>query len=111
MDEFEDKLKALPRAAPSSNLDRRMDATFSRAHDRAKDRQRRPQIWWWLAGIASAGGVAALLLVGPFRSRFGPVSSSTVYRFEAQGLMRDMLLNSNSRGTEEPHFNIQVHEP
>lgn len=111
MDDFEDKLQSLRRTTPSSSLDRRMDAAFSSANERAKEKQKRPQLWWWLAAVASAGGVAAVLFVSPLRSRIEPAESSAVYRFEAQGRMREMLLNSNSRQPEPLRFDIQVHEP
>jgi len=111
MDEFEEKLKALRLAEPSGEMEQRVDAAFLAAIERTRRKPRRPRSWWWFVALASAGGLAAVLSVAPLHSRREAIPSETVYRFEAQGLMREMLLNSSSRQPEAPHFDIHVREP
>lgn len=93
MEDFEQQLRAKRLAVPSEDLDRRIDGAFHAA--RAKVRTTRPFAWWWLAA-AAAVGAAAVLLVFAHPQTPAAHSAPVVYRVEAKGRLRDMLLNPDT---------------
>ncbi len=108
MDELEQKLAEMRLAAPSEELDRRIDETFRAARNVGRG-TRQIGFWWWLAGTTTAGGVAALLVFTSLpSSRMKPVP--VVYRIEAQGRLREMLLNASTNQVEPTHFEVRVNE-
>jgi len=90
MSELERNLANMRLAAPSADLDRRMSDTFSDAA-RTAPSSRRTSFWWWLAAATVAGAAAALLLVSPWSLH--PRAEQMVYRIEAKGPMRQLLLD------------------
>ena len=108
MNELEQKLKSADLAAPSAELDRRIDAAFSVAR-RTGNGSRKPAFWWWLTAATAAGVFTALFIVSPRSS--SPVPGRMVYRIEAQGCMREMLLNSTAIRREQPRFDLRVTTP
>jgi len=108
MDELEQRLREARLAEPSADLDRRVVAAFGAARPPVAA-PRRPVSGWWLATAAAAGGVAALLWLTPEPA--APARRETVYRFEAQGRMRDMLLNTPGNDDVAPAFVIQAGRP
>lgn len=98
MNELEHKLRTLRLAAPSAELDRRLEETFSTAR-KGTVRSHNPGAWWWLASLATAGGMAALLAVAPRWSP--PDPTPQVVLLEAPVLLREMLLNP-AGGRERP---------
>jgi len=107
MDELEQKLREARLAEPSADLDRRIAAAFGAARPPVAS-PRRLGLAWWLAA-AAAGGVAALVWLTPEPA--APARRETIYRFEAQGRMRDMLLNAPGNGDITPAFVIQAGRP
>ena len=107
MDELEQRLKAMRLAAPPAEMDRHVDGIFSSARTRKQPRQ--AAFYWWLAATASVGGVAVLLLVAPRPSP--PVPDAMVYHVEAQGRMREMLLNPSKNRDELPPFIVRITTP
>jgi hypothetical protein len=106
MNELEQDLRAMRLAAPSAELDRRLMDAFA-----AAGRTRRPALkatpWWWLAAVTTAGAVAALLLAWPSSAASSPV----VYRIEAQGRMRALLLEPPAGRERPPRFVLRAGAP
>jgi len=101
MNDLEKQLSALPLAAPSAELDRRLDDAFAAAA--------RPATisapWWSLAalGLAGAAAVLALVLHSP-----PPPAPQLVYRFEAQGALRALLLEPPASRASPPSIVVRV---
>jgi hypothetical protein len=108
MDELEHKLKQARLAAPSAELDRRIGAAFATAR-RRRETSRRPEFWWWVAALATAGGMAALLVVSAHRPL--PASAVAVYHVEAEGRLREMLLDSSAPQDVLPRFVVHEGRP
>lgn len=106
MKEFEQKLCSLRLAEPSSKLDRRIEESFSAAERKAQARVRKAA-WWWLLGPAiAAGGVITVLALSP---RPAPVRAGiVVYRVEAQGRLREMLLQPAASSRAPSAFSVQI---
>lgn len=111
MDELEQKLKAMRLAAPSTDLDRRMDDVFSMAAARNQKGSRRPVFYWWLAAVTAGSGMAALFVVAPRRSPSTPETVAVVYHIEAQGRMRQMLFNPAASQDQPPRFLLRDSTP
>ncbi len=109
MDELEQKLKCARLAAPSNGLDRRIDDTFAAARRRRTASRHVAAFWWGTAALATAGGMAALFVVSA-RPPF-PVPQVAVYRIEAPGRMREMLLNPTMIRGVAPQFVFRVNTP
>ncbi|HWA86581.1 MAG TPA: hypothetical protein VG710_10190 [Opitutus sp.] len=90
MNELEQRLKNARLAPPSAALERRIEDAFANARRRRRA-ARQGALWWWTAALATAGGMAALLVVSARRSFPAPVAA--VYQIEAEGRLREMLLN------------------
>jgi len=109
MNDPEQILKTLRLAAPSSDLDGRLDEAFAAAA-RSRQSSRRVTRIWWITGLAALGSAAALFFVitgWPHRPvRAQPV----VFRFEAQGQMRQLLLGPVT-ASPLPHFVTHVSAP
>jgi hypothetical protein len=103
MDELEQRLKSMPLATPSVELDRRLDEMFLLAR-RRRERSRKMVFYW---GLVAAVGGAALVFLMPLR-RAPAAPHPVVYRIEAQGRMRQMLLNSAADRDEPPRFVLRV---
>ena len=108
MSELERDLANLRLAAPSAALDRRMNDTFS-AVTRPSPSSRRTSLGWWLVGVTATGAVAALLLVSPWPLH--PRPEQIVYRIEAKGLMRLMLLNPPASANRQPRLVVNGSTP
>lgn len=108
MDELEQKLKHTRLAVPSAELDRRIDDAVAAAWRRRKA-SRKAAFWWWTAALATAGSITALLVVSTRRSF--PAPEVALYRIEAQGRMREMLLNSTMTRDASPQFVFRVNTP
>lgn len=103
MTELERNLASLRLAAPSAALDRRMSDTFSAAA-RTAPSSHRTSLWWWLAALTAAGAATVLLLFAP-GSR-PPRPERLVYRIEAKGPLRRLLLDPPASASDLPHFVI-----
>lgn len=108
MDELEQKLKHTRLAVPSVELDRRIDDAVAVAR-RRRNASRKAAFWWWTAALASAGTMTALLVISMRRSF--PAPEVALYRIEAQGRMREMLLNSTMTRDAAPQFAFRVNTP
>ena len=108
MDELEQKLKQTPLAAPSAGLDRRLVEAFAAAR-RRREASPWAAFWWGTAALATAGSITALLLVSAHRSF--PAPEVAVYRIEASGRMREMLLNPTMPREAAPQFVFRVNTP
>jgi hypothetical protein len=108
MDELEHKLKQAYLAAPSAELDWRVEAAFAAVRRRAET-SRRPEFWWCLAALATAGGMAALLVVSAHRPL--PASAVAVYHIEAEGRLREMLLDTSAPRDVLPQFVVHEGRP
>ncbi len=106
MNDLEQRLQSMRLAAPSADLDRRLDDAF-RAAGRAGQRSRKPVFWWsFAAATAAVATAAAVLLMWPRRPE--PVPRQVVYRVEAQGRLRQLLLDPAGRRDERPNWVAQV---
>jgi len=103
MKDLEQYLKAVRLAAPSAAFDRRMDETF--AHH-AQTRWHQTAAWSMLAALTTAGAMATLVIVLA-RPPVRPVQP-LVYRIEAQGLMRELLLNPSARSELPPRLVLRT---
>lgn len=108
MDELEQKLKHTRLAVPSAELDRRIDDAVAAAR-RRRNTSRKAAFWWWTTALATAGSLTALLVVFPRRSF--PAPEVEVYRIEAQGRMREMLLGPIINRDAAPQFVFHVNTP
>ena len=95
-------------AAPSAALERRMHDTFSAA-TRTPPSPRRTSHWWWLGALAATGAIVALLLVAPW-PRY-PRSEQMVYRIEAKGPMRQLLLEPPASVSRLPRLVVNGSTP
>lgn len=105
MDDLEQRLQSARLAAPSAELDRRLDQAF-RAARRPRRRSRPGWFWWSLAGVTAAGAMAALLFASIGRPP--PAPRQVVYRIEARGALRQMLLDPAASREGRPHFVVRV---
>ena len=108
MDDIEQRLKSARLAAPSRELDRRIDEIFSVAGKRPQ-RRRQPVLWWWLAAISTVCATCVVFFISSRQPLAPP--EPLIYRVEASGRMRDMLLNPTARQTALPHFTVRVDVP
>jgi hypothetical protein len=104
MDDYEQKLKHTRLVAPSAALDRRIEDTFAAAR-RRREEARKSEFWWWLAALATVGGMTALVVISPRRSF--PATEVAVYRIEAQGRLREILLNPAISREPAPQFIVR----
>lgn len=105
MDDLEQKLRSARLAAPSANLDRRLDDAF-RAARRPRARSHRAWFWWSLGGVTTAAAMTTLLFMSIHRPR--PAPRQVVYRIEARGALRQMLLGPAASRAGRPHFVVRV---
>jgi hypothetical protein len=108
MDSLEHKLASMKLTAPSERLDQRLDETFSAVRSTSR-RTRKVGFLWWAGVMTAAVAVAAALLLRPAQlppNRPQPA----VYRIEATGGLRDMLLNSPANQVEPTHFELRGSE-
>jgi hypothetical protein len=108
MSELERDLANLRLAAPSAALDRRMHDTFSAA-TRTPSSLRRTSPWWWLGALAATGAVVTLLLVSPWPLH--PRPEQIVYRIEAKGPMRQLLLEPPASANRLPRLVVNGSTP
>lgn len=101
MDQFEQTLKDARLSEPSSDLDRRINNAFAAARGR-RSKPRGTRLWWWMAALLTAGSGAILIFVSAHRSL--PASEVIVYEIEAQGRLREMLLNPRTTDGAAPQF-------
>lgn len=107
MDEIEQKLKNARLAVPSAGLDRRVAESVAAARRR---QQAAPGgFWWWAVAVTAIGGMAVMFTVSAPRSR--PAPTVVVYQIEAQGRLREMLLNPAATGEAAPPFIFHVDTP
>ncbi|HVZ63604.1 MAG TPA: hypothetical protein VG936_03375 [Lacunisphaera sp.] len=101
MDDLEQHLQRARLAEPSADLDRRIEAAFSA-------RRNPPAVavvsmrHWWLGAIAAGLSLAAGLVVSIRREP--PRPETVVYQIEAEGRLRDMLLNVAPEPEGLPNF-------
>jgi hypothetical protein len=107
MDDLEQRLKRMSLTAPSARLDQRIAEAVAAARRRQQTPRLAPS-WWWTMPLAMAAGMAALFVVSERRS-FPP--EVTVYRIEAQGHMREMLLNPATTREAAAQFVFSVNSP
>jgi hypothetical protein len=107
MNEIEQKIKNARLAMPSAELDRRIAGSVAVA--RRRQQVPRGGFWWWAAALTAAGGVAAMLMF--FAPRSLPAPAVAVYQIEAQGRLREMLLNPPATREVAPPFVFHVAPP
>ena len=105
MDPFEQKLASMKLTAPSERLDQRLDETFRAARSTSRG-TRKVGFFWWAGAMTAAGAVAAALLLRPPQLRTNRLQP-VIYRIEAPGGLRDMLLNSPANQIEPIHFELR----
>ncbi len=107
MNDFEQNLRNMRLAAPSAAFDRRIDETLTTAP--APWHSSRPATPWWLLAVAACAVAAVFLLVSPW-----PRSSSpelVVYRIEAKGRLRQLLLEVPAGADLQPPLTIKGNAP
>ena len=108
MNELERSLQSAPLAAPSASLDRRMGDLFAAAHTPSRSRTAFP--WAWLAGTAAFAAMLVLLLALP-QGSLPPAPKTVAYQVEAQGRMRQLLLEPPAGPDSLPHFLLSSPTP
>lgn len=109
MNDFEQQLRSVPLAAPSPELDRRLEQAFARAADRSRvEVTRRPR---WFA-LSAAGIVASVVAVQLFRFpqpliRPG-AGAPVVHWVEADLRLRELLLEMPAKSPPLPRLNASV---
>ena len=105
MDPLEKKLAGMKLTTPSERLDHRLDETFRAARSTSRG-TRQVGFFWWVGAMSAIGAVVASLLLTP--PRLPPSQPQPmVYRIEAPGGLRDMLLNSPANQAEPTHFELR----
>jgi hypothetical protein len=105
MNELEQKLRSLRLAAPSMDLDRRMGDTFAAAA-RTRTPAPRATLWWWLAAAGVASALTAMFLLS--RRLPPPPAQQTVYRIEAEGRLRELLLTPPASRASPPPMVVRT---
>jgi hypothetical protein len=106
MDPLEQKLAEMRLAPPSERLDERLDETFRTARKMGRDKHRIGFLWW-IGATTTVGVAATVLLLASFRT--APIKPTpVVYRIEAKGGLREMLLNSDAIQVEPTSFELRV---
>ena len=105
MNYSEEHLRTVRLAAPSDDLDRRMQETFARAA-RTQPSPRRAIAWRWIGAFAATGIAAVLTLVAirPRTMPANPNSPQVLCSIEPQGPMRQLLLDSPASNRPPPRF-------
>lgn len=103
MDDLEQRLRAARLTEPSPGLDRRIEAAFRevRRDPRPTDH---PHPRWWLGALAAGLSLAAGLLVSIRPTP--PPPRPVVYQIEAEGRLRDLLLNPAGNTEALPRFQL-----
>lgn len=109
MDELEQRLQSQRLAQPSADLDLRMREAFDAAHTAFAQKQS-SRFWLWLTPAAATCSLAALTLV--LLPRGQPDALPLVHRIEAEGRLREMLLNSVAdHEAAPPSFVVHIDAP
>jgi anti-sigma-K factor RskA len=103
MNDIEQHLKKMRLASPSAELDRRMSETLAAAAQTPRS-SRRVSHLRWLVALTAAGTVAGFLLMFP-RAR-QQHSKPVVYRIEATGRLRQMLVEAPSNASSLPPLTV-----
>ncbi|MBI2498035.1 MAG: hypothetical protein HYV75_09055 [Opitutae bacterium] len=98
--DFETQLRRVRLAAPSADLDRRMDSLL--APTRQTSRR------WWLGATAATGLAAAILFLLSPLARSPAPTQPVVYQIEAQGLMREWLVPPFPKSQTPPAVIVTV---
>jgi hypothetical protein len=108
MSDLEGNLKAARLAAPSPDLDRRINEAFAAAAEGRKPRMRARR-GWWIAILAPLGAAAAMFLLStrPQREPLHPI----IHQMMAQGAMRQFLTEPPQSGARLPHFVTRAQTP
>ena len=112
MNDSEEQLRTARLAAPSDDLDRRMQETFARAAC-TPPAPGRAAAWRWI-GFLAATGIAAAVAVVATRLVRPPADSATaqaLYTIEPQGPMRQLLIETPATTRPLPHFAVSVSPP
>jgi hypothetical protein len=104
-DDFEQRLRDIRLAPPSTDLDRRMDGLFAAAPATVS-----PRAGWWRVILLPAAGLAAALVLFSLRPSPPRVlpDRPVVYQVEPHGLMRELLLMPTARPAAMPNFEASV---
>ena len=102
----EDHLRAARLAAPSSKLDRRMQAVFAAAAQPPPTRRAVPA-WRW-AGMLAAAGAAAAVAIWFGQRPAGPGMAPATYNINQQAVLRAWLLNPPADRRPPARFNVRV---
>lgn len=108
MNELEQNLKNMRLAGPSADLDRRIDETLG-AVARTPRPARIPGRWWRIPALAASGAAALFLLVVLAAHHRQP--ETIVYRIEARGRLRQLLLEPPATADSQPRFTINGSPP
>jgi hypothetical protein len=108
MNDFEKKLKGMGLAGPSANLDQRVDETLGAAVQAPQTSRGPGRSWRLYAFVAS--GMAAALLLAVLASRHHRAKAA-VYRIEARGSLRQLLLEPPSTAENQPRFTVNGGSP
>jgi hypothetical protein len=112
MNYSDEHLRTARLAAPSDDLDRRMQETFARAAQELPEPPR-ATAWRWIGFFAAAGIAATLALVATRVARppFRRSANQATYSIEPHGPMRQLLLETPASSRPPPHFAVSVSTP
>jgi hypothetical protein len=108
MNDLEQMLRDMNLTRPSADLDRRISETLESAREAPEPTFRAGQRLRFLALAAS--GVAVIFLLAQFVARHHQ-QQPTVYRIEATGRLRQLLLEPPSTGDSHTPFNVSGSAP
>jgi hypothetical protein len=108
MNDLEQKLRNMGLAGPSADLDRRISETLEAA-TQAPQSSRSLGQWWRLFAVAASGVAAVFILVLLAARHRQP--ESVVYRIEAKGRLRQLLLEPPSTADNQPRFTVNGSAP
>lgn len=110
MDDIEKRLKHARLLRPSDDLDKRIAQACDAAERRGKSRPNYA-VWWWTAALSTSAMAAVAVFpihhAGHIVTQV-PVSEVAVYEFEAQGQMREMLIQPQVTSAAAQPFKFQV---
>jgi hypothetical protein len=108
MNNLETRLRNMRLAAPSSELDRRITDALADG-DHVEESPRPSSKWWVLWVLTASGAAAGLILISPWATHRSPAQN--VYRIEAKGRLRQMLLVPPSGTAGLPQLSVNPGAP
>ena len=108
MKDIEQRLRDMHLAGPSADLDHRLSKMFG-AVAQSTSTSRSPVSWWRLLVLVGAGAAVVFVLIQ--LTTGGHQTEPLVIRIEAQGQLRQLLLEPPSGANNPPCFQVNGSNP